>query len=397
MKKIYLLLCVFFYLQMAAHAQHGAYYPGYIIKSDGDTVNGLVKKQPGNKQLQWCWFDRGDHPKQYFPDQIRGYAYTGGRAFISGVRPGYFVEVLIIGKLNLYKFKADYWVEKSDEIYPLRAHMDSVVYNGRNYVRQNLRWQGILSILISDCQQDMPEIQGAYFSEKSLTDIVKSYNECSGSAYLEIKNRIPWTVLKPGVMAGLNLSRLNTYFDEDLKGYFDNQYFSIDPDAGLLLRISFPRISERLTLQAEVHYNSSTYYSYREVNDATSYQYAEVITHLQTLTLPVSIRHAFPIKKSTANIELGFSVNRNLTNQSDLIIEKQHAYTNIVETTISPGIEITKWQPGLWAGVGMEQDSEKFSYGISLRYYMRLNDFDMLKGFEVNPDIISLSLIMIKK
>ncbi len=397
MKKIHLLLCILMCLHFASHAQKGNYYPGYIVEQDGDTVNGLIKKQSAHNYLQSCWFDPGGNPTQYLPGQISGYGFVNGRAFVSGIKPEQFVEVLIKGKMDLYKFKTDYYIKKNEDVYHIEARMDTVVFNDRYYVRDNLKWQGILSLLVSDCMQDMSEIQEAYFSERALTSIIKSYNECSGDEYLEIKARMPWAVVRFGAMAGLNLSRLNTYFDEDRQGYFDDEYYSLDPDIGLLLRISFPRISERLSVQAEIHYNTSRFYSYRELNDLLAHQYVEMITQLRTLSFPFSLRHGFPIRKSTANIEIGFSINRNLKNESYLIIEKQAAYSSIIETSKTAGIEITKSQPGLWAGIGFEKDFETFTSGIYLRYYTRVNEYAMMKGFEVNPDIFSLSLTFIKK
>jgi hypothetical protein len=170
-----------------------SYIGGYVVTLSGDTLRGLVRLfSPQSSRLQMCYFQKSytDTPTIYVPTDVAGYGYENGRSLISvsylsdtlGTAKQVFMEYIITGKLSLLRLKNDYFLYKSNKLYPLLIETKEVRGIDRNYVKTTLLYQDVIHGLV---KPECPDIiyQGQQIKEKELIRVVKAYNQCAESTY----------------------------------------------------------------------------------------------------------------------------------------------------------------------------------------------------------------------
>jgi hypothetical protein len=171
------------------------YSDGFIVTLSGDTVRGTVKFRPASKDAS-CILKIGKNSTKYACNQIKGLGFNTGRYFSSEIIPDRFIEILIDGQLSLYRSGYTFYVRKvNDELYKLNAGQiadttEVIVEGSREKVygfREDVKWKGILTVLISDCSDSYPMIQNVEYDEKSLAKIVAEYNRCKGYSFHDFR------------------------------------------------------------------------------------------------------------------------------------------------------------------------------------------------------------------
>src|SRR5690606_24877667 len=94
---------------------------GFIIALKNDTIHGLVNFREGSKSYRFCDFKTSEETQvyTYSPDQLIGYGFVNDKFFVvkevivGGSGETEFVQLLVGGLVNLYKFEALYFVSKA--------------------------------------------------------------------------------------------------------------------------------------------------------------------------------------------------------------------------------------------------------------------------------------------
>ncbi len=111
MKKAIFVSIVLVIFSFSIMAQSG-FRPGFIIKNNGDTLNGLVFYGSNGKFEKSCLFKRFEIAQEisYSPGQIKAYGFRNGRYFESKTigRKKTFLECLVKGDVSVYIIPGKY-------------------------------------------------------------------------------------------------------------------------------------------------------------------------------------------------------------------------------------------------------------------------------------------------
>lgn len=388
-----LILLICFIISVDTFGQND-FRDGYIITLEQDTLRGQVDYRSNVKNYVSCLFKNTNGEREYFPDQITGFGYVDDRFFSSEVVDGWFAEVLVLGEMSLYKFEEKYLIKKNDELYELEAKAIEEENEAIGTKKDN-RWKGIVTFLINDCMSDYGEtIRTLTLGEKSITRLVLQYNDCKNTNSVVFKANKPWTKFELGAAFGVVHSNIGINEKSVIFRHLDNSYNSLNPSFGLVFKVSFPRLSESLAFQSELHFLKSNYASLIEM-DGVPLEYHDTFINLNLMSIPLSVKYSLPEKKYglyfQGGINLDFYFNSNARVFSESIFE------NVVTTfPESQAFEINKSQFGIWAGAGLRKSLNRYRLDSSIRY-TQITGFTDAEGLKTSHNRISLHLIIFKE
>ncbi|MCK9312048.1 MAG: PorT family protein [Bacteroidales bacterium] len=391
MKRLYLLLFFIIISTYFKCSAQGDFRNGFIITNERDTIYGQIKYRGDNQNLNSCIFKKDNDIIEYSSEQINGFGYENDNAYSSGILKGSFVEVLVVGSLNLFKYESSFYIKKN------RENNDKLENNESEAIvelKEDNRWRGTLNYLIYDCfPNGVEKLNKIKFSEENLTELVIQYNKCMQSDYIDIIKRKPWTKIDWGVSIGLVRSSLLNKSDD----YSDisKSYYSIDPTIGLILELSYPRFSDRLTFQPEINLTKSSYSNLIKI-DGSYPEFKDTYIDLTTISVPLSLKYSFPKKGYSLYLQGGVDISYHIITkaraQSEIIISDYMVYT-YPETELC---EFYREQVGLWGGFGIQKPFNRVNLSANIRYYQMTNLHNSLR-LPIESNRMTLSIIFLKK
>jgi hypothetical protein len=336
---------------------------GFIIKLNNDTVFGKISYRPSSDV---CRLEVNDAISEYTPSQIHGFGYLTNKFFTSEIMENKFVELLVDGKLKLFKHDNLYLQKSSGQIFRLEKKEIEVERDGAKFISEDTQWKGIIISLTSDAEMDNQALQKLKFEENKIIEVVKDYDQRVGSkttVYKEYNNN---TRFNYGLQVGINQTALILNKNNNLYKYLDNKYTSTDPAFGVFCTVSLPFLSDKLALQAEVNYIKSTYSSRKILNDPSVKTYYDSYIQFSTIVIPVSLKYTLTEKKNSVFLMLGPSGNYNFNTTSITSIE--NVRDGIVTTTENNELLISKSQLGYWAGIEIRKPFKSFNIGATIRF-----------------------------
>ncbi len=281
MRKILLAAIIGFFSFFAVPAQTG-FRPGFVIKNNGDTLNGLVDYTTDAKFGKSCTFKRFDIAQiiTYRPDQIKAYGFDHGRYFESkrkGRKPA-FMECLLKGKTSVYidpgKDKSTVYLEESSTgFYQLKrgnSQFTGVDYDARDIaekVKTSARESGEPSRTFSQT----PEV--TIFHDFSMTK-TKSTQIGIAAGYQFLTVGIPGTVFS--------------------KYFTDAEYnASFRPAIGIYLNKRLFRHSDLLSLDLAFLYLQDNYYGYSTYEYLDDIYINDILIDLSSVQVPLSLKFRF--------------------------------------------------------------------------------------------------------
>ena len=187
--KIIMLVILSAFLILPVSAQIG-FYEGYIVTNLDDTLTGQVGKNESRHIIKNCILKQDGKSIEYYPADFKRFGYFDGPTYVSNVLKDTIVQVLVEGKLNLYKVQTTLYLSKENEkVAKLENYTEKAVRNGELYYVESVKWKGILTYMTSDCSPDKKVIDKLKLREVEITDFVVNYNKCSKSEYILHKSR----------------------------------------------------------------------------------------------------------------------------------------------------------------------------------------------------------------
>jgi hypothetical protein len=183
-----ILIILLFAPILAATGQQG-FREGFLLNEHLDTVQGLVRFSGKENVPKPCLFksDRNGEVKEVFPGTVHGFCMDDGSYYYSrhiGNTADVFLEVLVKGYMNLFKFGDIYFVEKGDSVFfELSDQMEVIVSDGQRQEIRTRNFSRMLGLLASDCPSVAPQLKKVSLRDKPLVRLVTAYNLCKGSPY----------------------------------------------------------------------------------------------------------------------------------------------------------------------------------------------------------------------
>jgi hypothetical protein len=357
----------------------GSYRDGFVITAAGDTLSGLIDYSEGDKPYKSCSFRESMRQKAvtYLPGQLAGYGFTGDKLFetreirMKGAEPQtVFLEVVVRGALSLYRFESTYLVEKGDRVLRplLNEKKEEVNHMGVKYISYGREYIGVLKILTNDCAELRSGIDHIRLNEKALTALVEQYNACMGASSITFKAAKPWLRVSPGIIGGVQSSRLGFVTLNQLYEYLKADFeVANSPLFGVSVDLVSPRLSDRHALHAEVSFTSSRYYSYSSYPVSASTRTNEATIRLDQLRIPIGYRYTFKSGALKPFLNLGVSSIFHLAAESTLYYEIKTG--DVVNTYTGEVVPVNDTQFGAWFGLGAQYAlGPKASALLELRY-----------------------------
>jgi len=397
MKKFYILLLLsFFTLNIRAIAQNN-FKEGFIITLQNDTIKGQIHLTSEKKSYKQCRFRKDNKLTEYTPNKLKSYSFIEDKTYVSGILPDSFVEILISGDLSLYKKNKDYYLQKLGGKIHLLSDGKAYKDEEPDLMVTNFRWRGTLSYILLDSELSTINPKHYKLSEKYLSELVNRYNNSQGNPSTVYKKNKPWQKATLGFIGGIQRETISpTPYEGIDKSRFESNYHANSIHLGFIFNISSPRISDKLSLQPEIHISKTDMASTRveKVPFADFDLHFDTRIEYTTLSLPVSIKYTFPQKKWSWYMQAGFSFEHNFntkfsqsTNQVDgssVRVFKQHDW------------RLSTNQVSLWGGIGATKSFKKFNGGLAFRYY-KLSQKSIKLVAGMSQSRMSLSLIISKK
>jgi hypothetical protein len=356
---------------------------GYIITNKSDTIYGKIDLGQSTNLYTECNFIQDGKNKKYLPTEIFAYGIKDAQYYSSQKIKGQFVEVLLESQLSLYRLKNDFYIKKGlDSLVTLSKDNQSESSNGTKEKKRN--WKGILSYYTLDCKKISSKANALNFNEKELVQFVKSYNECIGSSFKEMKSNIPSMKVNLGFNLATSFTSL-TLNNSDLPTRTKNvEYSIINPMVGLYAEFSFPRTANKLIFVTELNVSKLNYD--RSVID--EYSSFEILTenkgsHIE-LSLPLIAKYLVYRGKVNTYLHIGLN--------TVLLLDKNYATTTT--EIISPQLQYVKkdtnplfgeeYGIGFVAGINIQKMIGKSSIGFFAR--TGINSLLATKKVDINSE-----------
>jgi len=166
------------------------FYDGYIVTNQNDSICGKISAYQKGQIIEYCILKKDDDNIKYYPNMIQRFGFTDGSYYVTDVFKDTIIQVLVQGKLSLYKLQSSLYIQKEgDEIYKLETHTDKVIRNGEMYYVENVKWKGLITYLTSDCDINKNELKKLQLLEVDITDFVVNYNKCTQSEYIDYTSK----------------------------------------------------------------------------------------------------------------------------------------------------------------------------------------------------------------
>jgi hypothetical protein len=418
MKKISmfcLLLVSFFQVQ----AQSG-FRPGYILQH-GDTLKGWIKTGNPKDNGAFCEFrsNLNGESQKYNASEIKGYGLVEGmhyRRYILSEysqtvpvyvvdKADYFLNVLVDGKANLYYLrdktgKDRFFIEKDTII----KELESKEFTERNpetgilYKGESKIYLGTLTYLLSDCKTMQSTINFTRLRPLSLTNTVKSYNQCIHPDSLKFVQKPFKNKTTYGVTFGPNYSQIAFISPGRTSDHVTEKNAKTGFSAGLSVNRTLPVFSENLSLQAELLFFRSNYkthyrFIYYDVQSTwdnstlvLNYHFKSDIT-LNSLKMPFQVRYTFNLPKVKPYLNAGLVLINDLSFKETCSLEfyYQQEYTQRL-----PEFNKQEMRMELLCGAGVAYELYKHrSVFLDLKYMPQGRE--NLTGFEARIRTWSLN------
>lgn len=193
-----LLLLVLGFLGQGAFGQSSGFQGGFLLTHRLDTIKGWVRFQAKSSAPSACQFKatKKSTAKDYEPGSIHGFCTDDGAYYYSrpiGRTSDVFLEVLVRGYVNLFKFGDIYFVEKADSaFFELSDEQEIIHAEGQRNEQRSRNYTRMLALLMSDCPEASQRAQQVSLKEKTLVGLVTLYNSCRGyeSTVFRVKGKV---------------------------------------------------------------------------------------------------------------------------------------------------------------------------------------------------------------
>lgn len=372
---------------------------GFIISLNQDTLKGEVAYRTKSSNYKTCLFRSSEGEKEYTTYQISGYGFVNENFYTSEIVDSSFVEVLVSGKISLYKLDNFYLVKKGDNVYPLESKTKEANIDGTfGYVESN-QWRGAMLYLINDClPNSSATVSHMRFEEKSLTKLVNKYNGCTGDEFEVFKETKPWSAFGYGISVGLTNSRLIVSDPFNEYKHLKDTYSSVDLGFGLIAELRFPRLSENFAFQLEPNYLKVSFSDLKIIGNTTQHLY-ETHIDLTTLSVPLIIKMTTPLQHFRIFYQVGVTFDFQLDSETTLLIDKlaNNEVTSYKEREV---FNVNSSQIGVTGGIGILRKFKNLNCGLALKYIYAPSlgtGFLTKYSMSVNSSKFSVNLIVMKK
>ncbi len=387
-KSLFITIAVFF--TQTGYSQK-TFKAGYIIKSNGDTIQGFIDYRKWNKNPDKINFkDSAEGAISTFtPLEIKEFGVEGD-IYTSAIvdseysskkidqledTPGLnirkdtvFLQTLISGDKSLYYYKNsvsndNFYIKWDDGYELLKYKVFARTHNDQLVKQENRTFAAQLVNYLDGCPALSPKTRDLRYDKKSLTKLFNFYYSCS-NADLFFKKKKEKLSLDFGLLAGVSMSTLN--FSSSSFYYLINAGYDMSTNfsGGIFLDFVMPGNQGKWSLNTELLYTSYDFTGqYKEITNDEVYTITNTEIGYSYLKLNILLRFKYPAGKAfiyiNGGLANGFALSE--TNYKERIT---HVYGQISITEGKALEDARNYEQGFILGLGT-----KFNrFSIEARY-----------------------------
>lgn len=324
-KTLFLILLVMGFLTSSGQKN---YIPGYVVKLNGDTIQGMIDYQNWRINPVEITFIEADSsvPVDYRPTQIKGFRvndkiYEGAvvqvetspnddqhliydDSFIYRT-DSVFLNVRFRGSKSLYHCVTNDWkdqfyilTDSSVELLLYKKYLVEADNYSQVYKAENKKYKAQLSSYLQNCPTVDYEIEHSLYNIKSLDNVFLAYARCTGKNYEYIRKKDERRT-EVGFMAGMTMTKVN--FSGRDYPYLLNVNYSISNNftAGVFFDYIQVKNNRRLSLSNELILTGFKLEEQYDVyEDEKNYTITNVDIRLIYLKWHLLGRYKFPVGKN---------------------------------------------------------------------------------------------------
>jgi hypothetical protein len=278
------------------------FQPGYIIKTNGDTLIGEIDYRGDILMGKVCRFKLNKNDKEiiYSPDDINEFKFNESKYYVSREVKGQkvFLQFLIKGKINVFSQRDQigdhFFIEKAGLGLTELPYEEVMMYKENTpYEYKSKTHIGLLNIYM----QDAPEFQSRIANmnkpkERWLIELAEDYHNrvCKDEECIIFEKKLSLLSVNLEFIAGVNNFRKGSdeyyFYKRDGK----QNYFQ----AGVVANFWMPRVNEKLYLR------TGFLYSTFESNNASK----------KYLKIPIQVKYIYPKGIFRPNLAYGINLYR---------------------------------------------------------------------------------------
>jgi hypothetical protein len=405
---ILFLLLVFLFPGKAAWGQK-IFREGFIVKKNGESLNGLVQFSTNQDIPSICIFKRFDIARaiDYTPDEIVAFGYKNGNRYeakeINNKKS--FIEVFIMGEITLYNVKSKYYIEK-DHSGLIELKDGGIIYKSGTETKEFNKLSEFLRYIT---EGKTGTISDRFNLKKDISPLILSYNKQSGKNYYVFNRSITEeqisrqvlesgsSVNKFGVLSGVNLYSLNVKQNKNYSGILPTDYL-LNPKLansvvlGLTYERQLSRKSDRFSLRLDLLYTKQTFYSFgKRPNNVSGTTIDDAYFGFTGIKFPILLQYSFTGRRIIPFVNTGVASQNFIDKNYIHIAEEENSYHEISTTTDSK-IKLKAGELTAIAGVGLKTRifnnlalniSGRIEYGSGM-FYNKIKNYaptDYMKPF----------------
>jgi hypothetical protein len=347
-----------------------SYRPGFIVKAEGDTAQGLVKYREGKRRYKSCVFkaNEASDPQEFKPGDIIAYGITNdavyeSRSFIDDKNKEIkaFAEVLSHGKLSLYEYRDMLFLEKEKgDLKRLAIETSDPGVGGvvgeRRTTTASTKHLVLLNSLTYDCPVPEELLMKVLkkINSPNVIAIVEAYNNCKEpNSSITYRQNKPWLAIEKGLLIGTHTASLKRDGPYSIKdANFPVKHNII---VGGHLNLNSPRRSEKLSLQLDAFFSKEHYLGYNEEHGPLITFRNDYDIKMSRLAAVVMARYTLANwKKANPYLAVGTSHNYILSSSAKRRQETETIINNIrqIDTNISEAYLNMRYYTGATGALG---------------------------------------------
>jgi hypothetical protein len=395
MKALYLLAILIATIShLSASAQD--YRPGFVIKSNGDSIPGFVEYKSTEAVYYACFFKPNlqSAETRYSTKEIIAYGFINDKRYeaemLADEVTTAFLECLVAGPISLYRYNSVFYAKKYDGPFTeLPIPQKTLIANElgqRILMKVDNKYRGLLNSMLYDCKINANRVK---YAEVAFAALVHKYNRCKGATSISYKNNKSMAHVNMQILVGEDFSHIK--IDGENPGIYK---FSYAPTAGIGFDFSSPRLNDKTFFGIEISYVKKVYQGYDEqVTNLGTIKRDDYVTHASFLKIPFGVRYNFRKEIATPYFRLGLVEYINLTHSAYFLREAESGTT--VSTFYNKYDLKFKNMFGICLSLGYQRTvSDKFKGFIELRGERNRGDIGYM-GYAVTPKATMLNFAVL--
>jgi hypothetical protein len=347
LKKFFLIVLFFISAINSIYSQQ-IYREAYIVKTNGDTLSGLILFEKSSIPLQKIVFKRFDIavPITYTNNEINAYGYKNATSFeLKKIDDqNLFLECYVKGRISLFAHGKKFYIEKGDSVF-VELKNSSSIYYGTNSTIDFVNYTEVLNYFTLDAPEfKVPE--ALFLIEPELVKVVEGYNTTFSQDFKTFNRQLTQDVYdEANMLSGKRVKHYGIITSLDLSttsashyGRYTNNLDDLNNSnrnwcIGFFINNQIFRYSKNFVYQIEAHYTRGSNYfyseSYRTIYPNETYR-IDVNTDFSSLKIPILIQYNIPLKyKLSPYTNLGLSVVHYFSENKKGYLEVQTTQNNI--------------------------------------------------------------------